>query len=127
MTVKYKGELLTVEELKEVAENFTLTYHSAERILSRNPKLNIYKTILNPLIAYFNTDGTINIALNEFEYLVVATNRKPYKIITYKEKSDNDVDVFVKREMAMRGKGRKSIYTNYTNKQHKTCATFRRK
>ena len=127
MTVKYKGELLTAEELKEVAENFTLTYHSAERILSRNPKLNIYKTILNPLIAYFNTDGSINIALNEFEYLVIATNRKPYKIITYKEKSENNVDVFVKREMAMQGKGRKNIYTNYTKKQHKTCATFRRK
>ena len=86
MTVKYKGELLTAEELKEVAENFTLTYHSAERILSRNPKLNIYKTILNPLIAYFNTDGSINIALNEFEMYHNELNSRITTISEHTEK-----------------------------------------
>lgn len=107
MTVKYRGELLTTEELKEIAENFELSRHAEQRIAERFADLNIHKAILNPLIAYFNTDGSINIALNSFEYLVIATNQKPYKVITYKEKSHNNIDVFVKREMAMQGKGRK--------------------
>lgn len=106
MTVKYRGELLTSNELKEIAENFILSRHAQERIAERFPELDIYKAILNPLIAYFNTDGSINIALNSFEYLVIATDRKPYKIITYKEKSHNNINVFIKRQMAMQGKSR---------------------
>lgn len=106
MTVKYHGELLTTAELKEIANNVVLTFHAKERIAERFPDLNVYKAIMNPLIAYFNTDGSINIALNSFEYLVIATDRKPYRVITYKEKSHNNIDIFTKRQMAMQGKGR---------------------
>lgn len=106
MTVKYRGELLTTEELKEIAENFELSRHAEQRIAERFADLNIHKAILNPLIAYFNTDGSINIALNSFEYLVISTDTKPYKVITYKEKSHNNIDIFTKRQMAVRGIGR---------------------
>ena len=107
MTVKYQGELLTTDELKEIAENFILSKHAEERIAERNPELNIYKAILRPLLAYFNTDGSVNIALNGFEYLVIATSKKPYRVVTYKEKSHNNIDIFTKREMAMQGISRK--------------------
>jgi hypothetical protein len=106
MTVKYRGELLTTEELKEIAENFILSKHAEQRITERNPELDVRKAILKPLLAYFNTDGSVNIALNGFEYLVVATNYKPYKVVTYKEKSHNNIDIVAKREMAMQGIGR---------------------
>lgn len=103
MTVKYKGELLTTEELKEIAENFTLSKHAEQRIAERCPELNISKAILKPLLAYFNTDGTVNIAVNGFEYLVIDPKYKPYKVVTYKMKSFNNVDIFMKREMAVQG------------------------
>ena len=107
MTRKFRGELLTTEELKEIAENFVLTKHAEQRITERFAELNIEKAILNPLIAYFNTDGSINIALNTFEYLVIGTDQTPYRVITFKEKSHNNIDIFTKRKMAMQGKSRK--------------------
>jgi hypothetical protein len=107
MTVKYKGELLTADELKEIAENFVVSRHAEQRITERCPELNIHKAILNPLIAYFNTDGSINIALNGFEYLVVVADKEQFKIVTYKEKSHNNINIFVKREMAKQGVRRK--------------------
>ena len=109
MTVKYKGELLTKDELQEIAEDFVLSRHAEQRMAERFPELDIHKAILKPLLAYFNTDGSVNIALNSFEYLVVATNSKPFKVVTYKEKSHNNIDIFTKRTMAMQGKSR-NIY-----------------
>lgn len=99
-----KGELLTAEELQDIAEHFTLSKHAEQRIAERYPDIDVKKAILTPLIAYYNTDRSINIAINGYEYIVIA----PYKyiVITFKEKSLNDIDIFTKRQMAMQGKKR---------------------
>lgn len=109
MEVKHRGQLLTAEELKEISENYVLTKHAQERIKTRYPKLDIVHTINNPLIAYFNTDGSVNVALTKFEYLVIATDCNPYKVITFKEKSHYNNDIYKKRKMAQNGYGRKEI------------------
>lgn len=99
-----KGELLTTEELQDIAEHFTLSRHAEQRIAERHPDIDIRKAILNPVLAYYNTDSSINIAINEYEYIVIAPHQ--YKVITFKEKSLNGIDIFTKRRLAMQGKKR---------------------
>lgn len=99
-----KGELLTTEELQDIAEHFTLSKHAEERITERYPDIDIRKAILHPVLAYYNTDRSINIAINGYEYIVIAPYE--YKVITFKEKSLNGIDIFAKRELAMQGKKR---------------------
>lgn len=100
-----RGENLTKEELQEIADNFILSTHAKNMIKKRNPNANIKEIILNPIIAYYNTDKSINIALNEYEYLVVAPNS--YVIVTFKEKSWYSKTVFDKQDMARNGYDRK--------------------
>ena len=102
-----RGQELTATELNEITEHLILSQHAKQRIAERYPELNVHKAILNPLLAYFNTDGTINIALNGYEYMVVAVKSYGCKVVTLKEKSFNNIDIFTKREMAIRGYGRK--------------------
>lgn len=59
------------------------------------------------LLAYFNTDGSVNIAINGFEYLVVSLDRFPYRVVTFKEKSHNGIDIYSKRCLAQMGYCRK--------------------
>lgn len=99
-----KGELLTAEELQDIAEHYILSKHAQQRIAERYPDINVKKAILNPLIAYYNTDRSINIAINGYEYIVIAPYE--YKVITFKEKSLNGIDIFTKRRLAMQGKKR---------------------
>ena len=101
--VKHRGQQLTPQELEELANNYILTNHAQEMIHKRHSDLNVKELILHPMLAYFNTDGSVNIALNEFEYLVVATDRFPYHIITFKEKSHNSINIYEKWEMAKNG------------------------
>ena len=100
-----RGEELTKEELQEIADNFILSNHAKEKIAERHPNVNIKEIILNPIIAYYNTDQSINIALNEYEYLVIAPNS--YTVITFKEKSWYSKTVFDKQDMAKNGYDRK--------------------
>ena len=100
----HSGEMLTTAELKEIAENFSLSRHAEERITERHPNIDIEQAILNPMLAYYNTDKSVNIAINKYEYLVVAPYT--YKVITFKEKSHNNIDIFAKRELAKQGKKR---------------------
>lgn len=100
-----RGEELTREELQEIADNFILSNHSKEKIAERHPTANIKEIILNPIVAYYNTDKSINIALNEYEYLVIAPDS--YVIVTFKEKSWYSKTVFDKQDMAKNGYDRK--------------------
>ena len=100
-----RGEELTREELQEIADNFILSNHSKEKIAERHPNANIKEIILNPIVAYYNTDKSINIALNEYEYLVIAPDS--YKVVTFKEKSWYSKTVFDKQDMAKNGYDRK--------------------
>ena len=99
-----KGELLTAEELQDIAEHYILSKHAEQRITERHPDIDVKKAILNPVLAYYNTDRSINIAINGYEYIVIAPYE--YKVITFKEKSLNGIDIFAKRELAMQGKKR---------------------
>ena len=103
----HSGETLTKSELKEIADNFVLSKHAKMRIEERHKDVNIREAILNPLLAYYNTDGTVNIAVNKYEYLVVGLDCYPYKVITYKERSKNKISIFSKRKMAIEGFERK--------------------
>ena len=109
MIIKNRGQLLEKEELKEIANNFILSEHAKLRISQRFPTLNIRKCILNPVLAYWNTDGSINIALNRFEYLVFVKKGYKFLIVTFKEKSHNGIDIFQKRKLALAGYSRKLI------------------
>ena len=100
-----RGENLTQEELQEIADNFILSVHAKEKIAERHPNANIKELILNPIIAYYNTDKSINIALNEYEYIVIAPDS--YVIVTFKEKSWYSKTVFDKQDMARNGYERK--------------------
>lgn len=103
MNVKYRGELVLKEDLRHIADNYILTKHAKQKILERHPDLNVRDSILNNVIAYYNTDGSINCAINEYEYLVIGTDRKPYRIITFKEKSWNSINIFEKQRLAQCG------------------------
>lgn len=107
--VRHRGQLLNHNELNEIANNYILTKHAKEMIEKRCPNLNIEHSIRHPLLAYFNTDGSANIAINNFEYLVVVFNKYPYRIVTFKEKSHNGIDVYYKRYLAQMGYCRKSL------------------
>lgn len=105
--VRHRGQLLKRNELDEIANNYILTKHAKEMIDKRCPNLNIKYSIQNPILAYFNTDGSVNIAISDFEYLVVVLDKFPYKVITFKEKSHNGIDIFFKRRLAQTGYCRK--------------------
>lgn len=104
-----RGEILTKTELQEIATNYCLTYHAKDRMKERGIAENQIKDIiLNPLIAYFNTDYSINIAQDQHHYFVIIynENQNKYVIVTYKEPSYNGKSIFEKHEMATKGKDR---------------------
>lgn len=107
-----RGELLNRAELEEIAERFVISRHAKQRIAERYNDIDIKKAILNPVIAYYNTDGSVNIAINGFEYIVIS--QYDYKVITFKVRSFRGIDIFTKREMAVAGKGRKPSYKKCT-------------
>ena len=108
INIRHRGEELKPEELQEIYDNLFISKHAQERLDERVP-VNIKQLFENPLVAYFNTDGSVNIALDEYNYLVVAYCEKfnNWKVITWKEKSWHDKTVFDKQRMAKAGFGRK--------------------
>lgn len=109
ISVKYRGEEVPKEDLEYIADNYILTRHANEMICKRHEGIDIVESIKHPMIAYFNTDGSINCAVNEDEYFVIATDVFPFRIVTFKEKSWYGKNVFEKRKMAMDGFDRKYI------------------
>lgn len=108
ITIKNRGEELTPAELKEIYDNLFISEHARERLQERVP-VNIKQLFESPLVAYFNTDGSVNVALDEYNYLVVqyCEHFKNWKAVTWKEKSWNSKTVFDKQRMAKAGYGRK--------------------
>lgn len=124
MKKKTHGELLTPTELMLLQGNYILGYHSEQRLLQRSDFVcynkegkidycltmsNISKAIKNNVLAYYNTDGSINVAINRWEYFVFVWDNKmrKYVMVTFKEKSHNNIDIFKKRELAVKGYDRK--------------------
>ena len=99
-----RGELLTQEELDYIADNYVLTNHAKEKVEERLrtiTKKSIKHLIKNCMMAYYNTDGFVNIAINNYKYFVV----NPYTcgIITFKEPSHNGYTTTDKLNMARAG------------------------
>lgn len=109
ITKQYNGQLLKSWMLEEIADNYELTFHAKERIRERLGDANIKNAILNNVIAYFNYDGSINIAINDYEYFVFIPNeeRQKYVCITFKEKSLNGINIYEKYHLAQVGWKRK--------------------
>lgn len=108
MIIKNRGEELTKEEREEIANNFFISRHAIERLRERG-KVDIRQLVLDPLVAYFNTDGSVNVAQDEYNYLVFSYDdfHKNWKVVTWKEESWHGKTVFDKQRMAMNGYGRK--------------------
>lgn len=110
MRKKNRGEVLTTSELAEIASNFFISKHAKMRILERselNTVEKIKEKILHPYVAYFNTDGSINIAVDRYNYFVVVEKENGgFLIITYKEPSLHGIDILTKQSLAKKGKAR---------------------
>lgn len=108
MTIKYRGEELTESELDEIASNFYISNHAYER-LSQRGNVDIRQLLKKPLVAYFNTDGSVNVAKDEYNYLVFDfdTKHNNWCLVTWKEESWYGKTVFEKQAMAKNGYERK--------------------
>ena len=101
---------LDSNEVYEIAKHITYSHHAKVRLAQRLNIQNdharqgeLFTLILNSPLAYENTDGCINIAINEYEYLVVAPREQDYFCITFKEKSRNGHTVLDKYKLALKG------------------------
>jgi hypothetical protein len=96
-----------IKELNDIAYHFILTKHAEERIQERFETLDrnkIKMSMLNSILSYKNTDNSFNIAINEFEYFVVKYNEYGIPIIiTFKERSHNNISVYDKYILALKG------------------------
>lgn len=101
----HNGEKLTQSEIYEISNKYRLSYHARQRKVERMTNVNLQKAIRNCILAYYNTDGTINIAFDEYAYLVVAP--EGFKVVTIKEKSHNNINIWAKYDMARNGYDRK--------------------
>jgi hypothetical protein len=102
---------MRVKELTDIAYHYIPTKHALDRLQERfgtTDRHKIKMAILNSTMSYKNTDDTINIAINDWEYFVVTYGEGTEPImITFKTKSDNDVSVYEKYAMARKGVERK--------------------
>ena len=99
------GELLLPSELEKISKNFRISYHVEKQLEERGLNLNLAEIFKKPFMAYYNTDGSINIALDNYEYFVVVKSGDEFVVITFKEKSRNGFTVTDKRNFALEGKG----------------------
>lgn len=99
------GELLLPSELEKISKNFRISYHVEKQLEERGLNLNLAEVFKEPFMAYYNTDGSINIALDNYEYFVVVKSGDEFVVITFKEKSRNGFTVTDKRNFALEGKG----------------------
>ena len=127
---KNNGRILSRKELRGILHNFSCTKHVIERLIERKNNLIVYnnkggidflytkENIIddienNLIIAYYNTDGSVNVAIDEFNYYVFETTRDnkffPYvwSLITFKEPSDNSINIYEKWGLAKENYARK--------------------
>lgn len=104
------GQPLTKSELDQILKNYSITKHALQRMKERGLKPSEIPSILrNPYLSFANTDSSVNVAKDSNHYLVFGRDRKnPEKwvIITYKEKSKNNVSVERKQFLAFMGLGK---------------------
>lgn len=121
LELKYSGELLNQNEINEILGNYRISKHAIERLNERSnilvenyrgvdfisTKINIRNDICNNLyLAYFNKDGSVNIAIDKFNYYVFKLlDNGCWLLQTFKEKSWNNITIDDKRKLAQKGVG----------------------
>lgn len=103
------GKLVERSELEQIANHFIISAHAKYRILERGKDLGDLKTILlNPSLAYYNTDGSINLGIDDYRYFVIIPKAHSYLILTLKETiQEPRTTIYERRELAKKGKKRK--------------------
>lgn len=121
---KYHGQKISKELFENIKSNYRISKHAQEQLEKRSDLLIKYeggsinfgatKAAINEamnknILAYINTDGSVNVALDKYHYFVFAYNEdhKNWTMITYKEPSWYDKDIFEKQKMALDGFDRK--------------------
>ena len=117
---KLHGQDISVSLYKEIRGNYFLSKHAQEQLEKRSDllvkyedgkinfgatKRNINAAMDNAVLAYYNTDGSVNIALDDYNYFVFAWNpdRGSWTMITYKEMSWYSITIWEKQKMALDG------------------------
>jgi hypothetical protein len=102
--------LLNYREIYDLIMNTKYSRHAEQRLVERLKIHNKYhihgvlmSKVLNARFAYMNTDGCINVAVDEESYLVVVPRDDDYLCITYKEPSHNGYTVYDKWDLAKKG------------------------
>lgn len=116
---KHHGEKISKELLDEIMRNYRISHHAQEQLSKRSDmfvpgnlaatKMRVNEKLIDNILAYFNTDGSVNIAINEWNYFVFCydENRMYWNMVTFKEQSWYGKNIFEKREMAINGFDRK--------------------
>lgn len=117
---KLHGKDISTSLYKEIRGNYFLSRHAQEQLEKRSDllvkfedgkinfgatKRNINAAMDNAVLAYINTDGSVNIALDDYNYFVFAWNedKGSWTMITYKEMSWYSITIWEKQKMALEG------------------------
>lgn len=128
-----KGKIVESEVFNHILNNFYLWKHSVTQLEKRTnlvvrrkdgkldnkrTKENIINNIKNNrILAYYNTDGSVNIATSRYTYYVFIYQQESdnehikdkWLLCTYKEPSWYNISVFDKRKLAEQGYDRKVV------------------
>jgi predicted secreted hydrolase len=117
---KLHGQNISSEVYQDIKDNYFISKHAQEQLEKRSDllvklpdgrinftatKRNINQAMDDYVVAYYNTDGSVNIALNDYNYFVFAWNEERYSwtMITYKEMSWFSITIWDKQKMAIDG------------------------
>jgi hypothetical protein len=115
-TLKNNHILISRKKLEYIAHNLVITTHARKRLQQRCKNKNLKTLILNSPLWWRNTDGSTNIATDNYHYIVVAEVDKVFKVITYQGKSINGYSVIDKFILAYAGLERNKNKVNF--KEH---------
>lgn len=90
-------------EIIQIYKNAVVSKHARKRLSERGATL---EDMLKSTFAYVNVDGSINIAINDYEYFVFVEKKDCHLLITYKERSKNNITVAQKYMIALNGRPR---------------------
>lgn len=102
MRLRNRGELLNEKEIKEITNFLRFSNHGLQRLYQRGDSPSLVKQkIINCDYAYFNTDYSINVVLNDFQCYVIVKDCYGFLLVTYKE--DTHTSMAKKRKLAIQG------------------------
>ncbi len=105
------------KKIEYIAHNFILTTHAKKRLMQRYGTIkDVRKMLLNCILAWENTDKTINIAIDYNHYFVVGCIDGKYKIVTYNDKSKTGYTIIDKFILAYLGIDRQDYINSIPKK-----------